>query len=128
MYPDRELTELTERKQLLQARIALRRWECAAAAAELARPVAGIDRAVGAWRRVSPFVKFLGVPAGFLLTRFISGKRKSPMASKGKLGLLLTALPLIVRGAKVVMAVRAARSAPKRGARSDVATTAKFFE
>ena len=98
MYPSGELKRLADRKALLQARIAVRRWECAAAASELARPLALIDRGLEIWRRIAPFVKILSVPLGLIATRAITRKRKGKAAGRSKLGMLMTMLPLIVRG------------------------------
>src|SRR3954447_4678213 len=106
MYPHGELVELAERKRLLQARIDVHRWECAAAAAELSRPIAMIDRGVATWRRISPFAKLLGIPAGIFLTRFLKKKSEregDPEArKKSKVAAVLTALPVILKGVKLV--------------------------
>jgi hypothetical protein len=98
MYPSGELNRLAARKALLQSRIAIRRWECAAAAAEIARPIAFIDRGVEMWHRISPFVKLLGVPLGLLITRIVSRKKKGKPTGKSKFAAFMTALPIILRG------------------------------
>jgi hypothetical protein len=111
MYPSRELEQLAQRKRLLQARIAVRRWECALAATELAKPVGYIDRGIEAWHRIAPFAKLLGIPLGIFLTRVASRRRQGKPTGRSKFGALMTALPLILRGAKVVMAMRNAHAA-----------------
>lgn len=111
MYPSGELKRLSDRKVLLQARIAVRRWEMAAAATEIARPLAMIDRGLQTWRRISPFVKVLGVSLGLFMPRLLARRVRSGSVGKGKLAALLGALPLIVRGIKVVQAARAAHAA-----------------
>lgn len=118
MYPTRELTELAARKRLLQARIGLGRLQSMATANELARPIAVIDRGVDFFRRIAPFAKLLAVPAGLLLGRTFT--RRSPLSRGplrgGKIGTVLAFLPMIVRGAKMVMRVRAAVMAQKAAA------------
>jgi hypothetical protein len=105
MYPQRELTRLAARKALVQARIELRRWECAQAAAQLSRPIALIDRGIALWRRISPFVKLMGLPAALLGARKILRHTRG-----GKWTKLAAMLPAILRGAKVVMQMRAAHN------------------
>ncbi len=118
MYPTRELTELAERKRLLQARIGLGRLQSMATAQELARPIAMIDRGVEFFRKIAPFAKLLAVPAGLLLGRTFV--RRSPVSGGrlrgGKIGTVLAFLPMVVRGAKMVMGVRAAVAARKAAA------------
>jgi hypothetical protein len=115
MYPTRELTELAERKRLLQARIGLGRLQSMATAQELARPIAILDRGIEFFRRIAPFAKLLAVPAGLLLGRSLT--RRSPVSGGrrrgGKIGTVLAFLPMIVRGAKWVWGVRGARAAKK---------------
>jgi hypothetical protein len=67
MPPARELTELAERKAALRRRIATSRLHCAALAGEVARPLARIDRLVARWRRISPYLKMVGVPLSWWL-------------------------------------------------------------
>src|SRR5688500_14594643 len=98
MYPSGELSRLGAQKVVLQSRIAVRRLECVLAAAEVARPIAVIDRGVETWHRFAPFLKLLGVPLGLLLTRIVSRKRKGKPAGKSKVAAFMTALPIIIRG------------------------------
>ena len=72
MYPDRELTRLAARKAALRRDIALRRAQCAAAAARVAQPLEWLDRMLAFWRRLSPLVKFAALPLGFLLKRSLA--------------------------------------------------------
>ncbi len=76
MYSDRELNRLAALKAALRHRIALRRVQCAAAAARLARPIAWLDRALAFWRQLSPFMKLAAVPAGILVTRAFAPRLK----------------------------------------------------
>jgi len=72
MYPQRELTRLAAYKTALQWDIALRRTQCAEAAARVAQPLAWLDRMLALWRRLSPFVQFLPVLlGGFFATRTV---------------------------------------------------------
>jgi hypothetical protein len=59
MYPRKELTALAARKHALQADCARLRATCAAAVVEVARPVGWLDRAVVAWRRARPLLRWL---------------------------------------------------------------------
>jgi hypothetical protein len=119
MYPSGELTRLAQRKSVIQARIAVRRWETAAAVLDVARPIAYIDRAIELWRRVSPFLKFLAVPAGIMVTRMLT-RRKRPHAPrrKGKIAMLLTVLPLIFRGLKMAKALQTAYAAGRASSKT----------
>lgn len=114
MYPHGELKALAARKAILQARIAVRRWESAQAAAELAQPIALIDRGVEMWQRISPFVKLLAVPAGLLLAKLWKARHRARGASGGKIGLLLAVLPVIMRGVKFFQETRATQSRRKQ--------------
>jgi hypothetical protein len=69
MYPDGELRRLASDKASLRLDIALRRAECAEAAAQVARPLEWLDRALAFWRRFSPLAKLAIVPLGLLVRR-----------------------------------------------------------
>jgi hypothetical protein len=107
MPSDGELTRLAERKLLLQARADVRRWECAAAAAELARPLAYVDHGYEAWRRISPIARALGLPLGLIATRLVQ-RRRGHRARSGRWATLLSAVPAVIRGIKLVNSLRAA--------------------
>ena len=110
MYPRRKLNELALRKALLEVRIAVRRAECAIAAAELVRPIALIDRGVVLWRRVSPMVKFMIVPAGVLLTRIWKQRaRGGAKAAKagGKWAAIFGAVTTVLQGVRIMQDLRA---------------------
>ncbi len=110
MYPRGELERLAERKMVLQARIAVRRWESAEAAAELARPLAMVDHGLAVWRRISPLMKVIAVPAGLLLIKAMKWRRASHGGHGGKFGMLLGALPMVMQGVKLFQQMRAARA------------------
>jgi hypothetical protein len=112
MYPSGELAELALRKKILQARIAVRRLECVVAAVELSRPLAMIDRALQTWHRVAPLVKMLALPGGLIFATFLKrrGGTKKP-GKRGKLAAIMSALPLIMRGVKMFLQIRAAHAA-----------------
>jgi hypothetical protein len=76
MYPDRELTRLAAYKAALRRGIALRRAQCAVAAARVAQPLEWLDRMLAFWRRLSPFVKFAALPLGFLLKRSLAPRTR----------------------------------------------------
>lgn len=114
MYPHGELKALANRKAILQARIAVRRWESAQAAAELAQPIALIDRGVEMWRRISPFIKLLAVPGGLLLAKLWKSRHPGRGRPGGKIGLLLAAVPAILRGLKFFQEMRATPPNRKR--------------
>lgn len=105
MYPQRELAALAARKALLQARVAVHRWECAQAMVELSRPISMVDRGIDMWRKISPFIKLLGIPASIL------GVRKIMRGSggAGKISKLMGMMPIVVRVARAVMQMRNAR-------------------
>jgi hypothetical protein len=111
MYPTGELKRLADRKVMLRARIAVRRWEMAAAAAEVARPVAAFDRGLQIWHRISPFVKLFGVSLGILIPRIIARRSKGKPTGRSKFAAFMAALPLIVRGINMVKAAHAAHVA-----------------
>jgi hypothetical protein len=110
MYPSGQLAELATRKAMLQARIAVRRWECAAAAVELARPVALLDRGIEMWRRVSPIAKILVVPAGLFVAQLLRRRGAASAPKKaGKMAAVMAAWPLVMQGWKMVQEIRAAK-------------------
>jgi len=115
MFPHQDLTDLARRKELLQANIALCRLDCRAAAAELARPLALIDRGLALWRRVSPAAKLFAIPAGLLVSRFF-GRSRPGRSRGGKIATVMSLLPLILRGAKLAMAARTAFATAKNSA------------
>lgn len=117
MYPNGELERLALRKAQLQLRIAVHRRQCVEAFTRLAEPVAKVDRGIAAWRRISPWAKLLAIPAGFLLQRRFGRRRATPGAGRGRLAALLAAVPLVIRGARMVMNVKSAL-ASSRPARS----------
>ena len=92
MYPARELTRLARHKQALQRRIARRRRDCVAAAAIIIRPLAWLDRALGVWRKLSPWVFLAGLPLTFLR------RGPSPARPRGALWRWLPLIPGILRG------------------------------
>ena len=76
MYPDRELTRLAAYKAALRRDVALRRAQCAVAAARVAQPLEWLDRMLAFWRRLSPLVKFVALPLGFLLKRSLAPRTR----------------------------------------------------
>jgi len=76
MYPQRELTRLAAYKTALQWDIALRRTQCAEAAAQVAQPLAWLDRMLAFWRRFSSFAPLGGVLLGWVATRTVFPRRK----------------------------------------------------
>ena len=87
MYPKEELTRLAAHKTALRRGIALRRIQCAEAAARVGRPLAWLDRVLAFWRRLSPLAQFAAVPLGFLVKRTLSSRLKflSPLLRWGPL-------------------------------------------
>jgi hypothetical protein len=69
MYPDRELRRLAAHKASLQIDIALRRAQCAQAAARVARPLEWLDRVAAFWRKLSPIITISALPLGLLAKR-----------------------------------------------------------
>jgi len=107
MYPQRELSLLAAHKAALRRDIAFRRAQCVMAATRVARPLEWLDRAVGFWRKLSPFTKLAALPIGFVLKRAIFPKGKI-------LGALVRWAPMIfgvVRNVHSVMRDRAAAAA-----------------
>ncbi|HWA84587.1 MAG TPA: hypothetical protein VG710_00065 [Opitutus sp.] len=98
MYPTQELKDLAKKKETLRGRIARERLEAAAAAAELARPVGWIERAVAKWRQLSPWVKAGIVPVALLLRRrFPARLRRSSRTMQ-----VLRWAPLVLRAVRVL--------------------------
>jgi hypothetical protein len=69
VYPARELSRLAAHKRALQRRITRRRAECVAAVTCIAQPFAWLDRALGFWRELSPWIKIAAVPLGLFWKR-----------------------------------------------------------
>jgi len=104
MYADEQLKELAQRKELLRGRIALRRMQTVITAADLARPLALVDRGLEIWRQFSPMLKMLGLPLSFLGLRAMFSRSRTPAgpgASRregtGWFSTLLGALPIIIQ-------------------------------
>jgi hypothetical protein len=76
MYPQPQLNRLAAHKVTLRRGIALRRAQCAEAAARIAQPVEWLDRMLALMRRISPLVKLAAVPLGFLAARTVFSRRK----------------------------------------------------
>jgi hypothetical protein len=76
MYPQRELTRLAAYKTALQWDIALRRTQCATAAARVVQPLAWLDRMLACWRRLSTFGPLAVVLLGWTVTRTVFPRRK----------------------------------------------------
>ncbi len=72
MYPARQLNDLERAKLLVRHRIAQHRRECVEAAREVTLPLVWADEAVSFWRSLSPWTRWLSIPAGFLATRLLS--------------------------------------------------------
>jgi hypothetical protein len=69
MYPQRELTRLAARKDMLRHAIAARRGQCARAATRVVQPIAWLDRSLSCWRELPPLARVAAVPLGFLVLR-----------------------------------------------------------
>lgn len=76
MYPDRELIRLALHRKILCRRIARRRTECAAAAVQLARPFAWLDRALAFWRRLPALARFALPSLGAVATRTLFPRQR----------------------------------------------------
>lgn len=107
MYPAGELNELATRKALLRLRIATRRLECAQAASELARPLGWIDRAVAAWRRISPLTKAVGLPIAMFAAKKLFGRFGGIATAAGKLPGLFRHLPIVLQAFRAMAGRRA---------------------
>lgn len=107
MYADRQLVALENRKALLRARITVRRMECVMNGERIAAPLAAIDGLWLQWKRLSPWVKIVGVPAALLLARKLTRSSEGG-TSKGKLAALLGVLPVVLEAWKGFQEHRAA--------------------
>jgi hypothetical protein len=96
VYPSEELTALAHRKSALRSRIAMNRLRCTALAAEVARPIAWIDRFLVQWRKISPFTKIAALPLGYLLRRKLLPRRKTNL-----IGQILRWAPVALRTARI---------------------------
>lgn len=97
MYPAGELRRLAARKALLEARISMRRLQCMVHGAELARPIGWIDRAWTHWKKISPFVKMIGVPLALGVGRKVARRH-------GKISGLIRYLPIVLQGWRMIRA------------------------
>jgi hypothetical protein len=95
MYPTGELGHLAARKELLQARIALRREESRVAMVRLSRPVALVDDWLERWRKISPLMKVVGVPLALMLV-----KKSARLMGRGRWVVLAKSLPMVFRAAR----------------------------
>ena len=76
MYPQRELTRLAAYKTALRWDIALRRAQCAAAAARVLEPLAWLDRMLAFWRRLSTFAPVAAILLGWIVARTVFPRLK----------------------------------------------------
>jgi len=76
MYPQRELIRLAAYKTALRWDIALRRTQCAEAAARVAQPLEWLDRMLAFWRRLSSFAPLATVLLGWVVTRTVFPRQK----------------------------------------------------
>lgn len=106
MYPRPELIRLAAHKAALRRNIALRRTQCAVAAARLAQPIAWLDRALAFWRRLSPLTRMAAVPLGLVATRTVFPRLKI-------IGSLARWGPLVAGAVKILRAV--AQGPPRPG-------------
>ena len=106
MYPRSKLVRLAERKELLRARIAVRRLECAEYACTISRPLAFIDRMAEKWRQISPWVTLIGIPVGIIV-----GRRMSKHGHDGKISAFLKYAPLVLQAVRLITKARAVAKA-----------------
>ena len=71
MYPQRELTRLAAYKTALRWDIALRRTQCAVAAAQVAQPFVWLDRMLVCLRRLSTFAPVAAILLGWIVARTV---------------------------------------------------------
>ena len=76
MYAQQELIRLAAQKVALRRTIALHRDQCIAATAQLARPIAWLDRALAFWRRLPPLAQFALPTLGAVATRTLFPRHK----------------------------------------------------
>lgn len=101
MYPRGELDELGTRKALVQARIAVRRLQCAEHAMQVAGPLRVIDRVREKWHHISPWVKLVGIPLGV-----IAGRKMEKRGHEGKMSMLLKYAPIALQVVKLLTKAR----------------------
>jgi len=105
MHPERELALIAQRKSVLQLRIALRRAECAHAAATVLRPLTWLDRAISLGRQISPYVELAAGPLASFFTRTESNAGR-------KFGWLFRLARLLVHAFRALTRAPQARSTP----------------
>ena len=76
MHSTAELIRLAAHKATLRRKIALRRVECATAAAKVLQPLDWLDRASALWKKLSPFAQLAALPLGLLMRRVASPRFK----------------------------------------------------
>ena len=105
MYPQPELSRLVADREAICLRIARNRLRCTIAMAQVAEPLAWVDRMVAWWHKYSTPLMLTALPLGFLLKRTISPKPRM-------LGAILRWGPLLFG---VVRSIAGARHRPKAG-------------
>ncbi len=76
MYPHHELNRLAAHKASLRREIGFCRFQCAEAAARVAKPLVWLDRAVAFGRRISPLAFFAALPVGLVAQRTVFSRFK----------------------------------------------------
>lgn len=99
MYPTGDLKQLALRKELIEARIRLRRLQSMVHGAELAKPINWVDRAWTRWRQISPVVKLVGIPVALGLGRKF-------MKRHGTLSGVLRFAPMVLQGVRMATQMR----------------------
>ncbi len=105
MHPTAELNALARRKLVLRARIGVRRLECAAYAAQVARPIEWVDRAAAQWRRISPVAKLVVVAVGFLARKKIHSRQRRHL-TRSRVVRAIRLLPIVLSAARMFAARR----------------------
>jgi len=100
MYPARELTRLAGHKAAVRRDIAVRRAQCAAAAARVAQPLALLDGAVAFCRRHAALAQFATVALGLFARRTGVPRRGLP-ASLLRWGPLIFGVVRVIRSAVI---------------------------